>query len=687
MKKVSVIMPVYNVEEYVEQAIMSVLKQTYSNFELIIVDDGTEDNSALICEGYMKKDSRIQLIHKRNGGLSDARNYGLKYAKGDYIYFIDSDDYIEENLLKKCVETIERDSSDMVVFNYRKVEQNGNDIGNSMFRPEIIDIDDEYSFISSYLLEYKLGWEAWGRMFRAKVIKENNLFFWNNKEIFAEDLAFFLVFSSYMQRVSVISDILYNYRIRDDSIMGKVEKVPLHKFFSLLQRYNDWNISMTVEQKNIVFMSIISNELEKEVNSIGELVNELGQEDFELLQCENEKYRRNNLKKDICIRKRVCLHILDGYIHKQKCRTFMYTNVYKIATDSINFLRGIGMKNPKQYLWNIYKKWNTWLYIRKYRVSEADVLLIGTEDFGNLGDQMISISEIKYLNDLLDVKVFEITASEYNKINIKGFAKVVMSDVPIFLTGGGNFGSDYPFSDNIKFEVISLFPDNKKIVFPCTISYGEGSEENKIKNRDIKILGNDKNTLLSVRDEESYKIARLLFKDTEVCLIPDIVLINNFADKYSKKRRGALLCIRNDKESILSEEQKLYIKTLAKNKYGNVEETDTQKKINISKEQREAYIEKELNKFASSDIVITDRLHGMIFSVITGTPCISFDNKNKKNKGAQKWVNDIRSVRYVEEISELEDILNADLVGVYDSSDLYVHFQNFRDKIKTFIKE
>lgn len=123
--KISVVVPIYNVEKYLKKCIDSVLSQTYSNIEIILVDDGSTDNSPTICDEYAKKDDRIRVIHKCNGGLSDARNVGMDYATGDLLSFIDSDDYIAEDMLETLfIQMIEEDS-DMAICNFLYVDENG----------------------------------------------------------------------------------------------------------------------------------------------------------------------------------------------------------------------------------------------------------------------------------------------------------------------------------------------------------------------------------------------------------------------------------------------------------------------------------------------------------------------------------------------------------------------------------
>lgn len=119
---ISVIIPVYNVEEYLRECIDSVLSQTYENYEIILVDDGSTDNSGRICDEYAEKNDKISVIHKQNGGLSDARNKGLSLAKGEYIYFLDSDDYIISECFAELVSIIEKENSDFVFFDAKSFE-------------------------------------------------------------------------------------------------------------------------------------------------------------------------------------------------------------------------------------------------------------------------------------------------------------------------------------------------------------------------------------------------------------------------------------------------------------------------------------------------------------------------------------------------------------------------------------
>lgn len=123
---ISVIVPVYNVEKYLERCIDSIIKQTYKNLQIIIVDDGSIDNSSLICDKYVLKDERIKVIHKKNGGLSDARNAGLKIASGKFYAFIDSDDFITDNTIEIMYKAIIQTNSDIAICNMLRFYDDGN---------------------------------------------------------------------------------------------------------------------------------------------------------------------------------------------------------------------------------------------------------------------------------------------------------------------------------------------------------------------------------------------------------------------------------------------------------------------------------------------------------------------------------------------------------------------------------
>ena len=122
--KISIIVPVYKVEQYLPKCINSILAQTYQYWELLLIDDGSPDNSGKICDEFAQKDERIRIFHKKNGGVSSARNLGLDYAEGDYVMFVDSDDWLSNDCLRVCVHEVEANKLDALQFGFISVISN-----------------------------------------------------------------------------------------------------------------------------------------------------------------------------------------------------------------------------------------------------------------------------------------------------------------------------------------------------------------------------------------------------------------------------------------------------------------------------------------------------------------------------------------------------------------------------------
>jgi len=167
-KKISVIVPVYNVENYLEKCIDSILTQTYKNTEILIIDDGSTDNSGEICDRLSEKDERITVLHKPNGGLSDARNAGLELATGDYISFVDSDDYLEPDFLKILAESLERTGADVSACRYRMVWENGDSksIGNDGKTVEYTGDGP----LAEYLYGVNVDPFVWNKLYKREII-------------------------------------------------------------------------------------------------------------------------------------------------------------------------------------------------------------------------------------------------------------------------------------------------------------------------------------------------------------------------------------------------------------------------------------------------------------------------------------------------------------------------------------
>ncbi len=182
----SVIVPVYNVEKYLKECVDSILSQTFEDFELILVNDGSKDNSGAICDEYAEKDSRVKVIHKENGGLSDARNVGTSVARGQYVVYIDSDDYVDGNdFLEKIYEKAQN-GADIVVYKFKKYFEDMQRFSECEYSFEDLQQYETFAERINYLVKTDSFYcSAWSKSIKLSILKENGIEF--EKALLGED--------------------------------------------------------------------------------------------------------------------------------------------------------------------------------------------------------------------------------------------------------------------------------------------------------------------------------------------------------------------------------------------------------------------------------------------------------------------------------------------------------------------
>lgn len=212
---VSVIVPVYNVKKYLQRCVDSILEQSYQTFELILVDDGSTDGSSELCDECAAKDPRIKVIHKKNAGVSAARNDGMDLAKGAYLAFIDGDDWIEVDYLKKLMQAIVDNGADEAAVGFKYIYETGNSKPSPICdQIEILSNKDALDQAMDPVWPW-VGY-AWGKLVRSSNIKDNSVKYDSGISI-CEDSLFNYTALQHVNKVVKIPDILYNYYIRDTS--------------------------------------------------------------------------------------------------------------------------------------------------------------------------------------------------------------------------------------------------------------------------------------------------------------------------------------------------------------------------------------------------------------------------------------------------------------------------------------
>lgn len=212
---ISVIIPVYKVEAYLKRCVESIVNQTYQNLEIILVDDGSPDRCPILCDGWAQKDNRIRVIHKENGGLSDARNAGMAVATGGYISFVDSDDWVESDFLQTMFDLLQKTKADIAECGVKYIDERGNQLrqrGIPQAREELGRVDA----VKRLLKEDGVYQTVWNKLYRRGTI--GNVLFEKGK-LHEDDFWTYQIFDK-ANKVVVIHKPLYNYFQRSDSIMG-----------------------------------------------------------------------------------------------------------------------------------------------------------------------------------------------------------------------------------------------------------------------------------------------------------------------------------------------------------------------------------------------------------------------------------------------------------------------------------
>lgn len=312
------------------------------------------------------------------------------------------------------------------------------------------------------------------------------------------------------------------------------------------------------------------------------------------------------------------------------------------------------------------------------------LIIIGTPHHGNLGDNAIAVAEETILQDnFSQYSIYQIP-EKYLYTCIDRAKKYINKEDIILLHGGGNIGDTYLVPEEGRRKVVKLFPDNKIIVFPQT-AYFE-NDENGRKQLEIskEVYNNHKNLIIMAREEKSYKFMKEHFYNAKVHLTPDIVM--TMTKKGNEKRENVTFLFRTDKEKTVTSDEQEKLKEIISNKYGKYILSDMhlgEDVLYMGGSFRAKALEDKFKQFQSSKLVITDRLHGMIFAAITETPCIVLGSFNHKISESYKWLKDLEYIKFCNNINDFETLVN-ELTNVkntvYDNKFAYEMILNILNK-------
>lgn len=316
------------------------------------------------------------------------------------------------------------------------------------------------------------------------------------------------------------------------------------------------------------------------------------------------------------------------------------------------------------------------------RISNPNaVYLVLTPDHGNLGDHAIALAEHMLL-EKEHIKTIEVTGRELQQRRELGLLRL-MNGRTILVNGGGNLGTLWFSAEQLIRTIIQQNPRSAIFILPSTVFYENSEYGDQEKQRSIGIYNNHRNLTLFLREGISYQIASELYHDIAVKLMPDMAMYLNLCEPHFE-RHGCILSLRRDREKTMTAEQERLIKAQAEDLFGSYTYLDMVLDHGIPVEQRKQALQKQFDAFKRTELVITDRLHGMIFCAITGTPCVVIESKSHKVIGCYEWIKNLEYIRFcdgVEEISKVYSSMPKKELD-YDNAELLHYYEDMLKSIK-----
>lgn len=312
---ISVIVPIYKVEQYLDECVQSIINQTYKNLEIILVDDGSPDRCPEMCDEYARQDSRIKLIHKKNEGISVARNVGIKVSTGEWLFFIDSDDKISHNCIETLYQQVNYYPDVQMIVGYYAQFEGLQDLSKCNFVDDYIEDPTNKVFLQKHL-NGEMYVMAWNKLVKKNFVLENSLFF--EPGLVNEDSLWSFMVACCLEKTSFVREVTYYYRIRQNSIMRslKGKDKEKHKWYSkILLLQMDYAFSKNLEGDWDLFWFFyysIHHSLFLPIQK------SFPEESYQFyLQLRDNKYWSFSQLKSFGLPRRICFQTLHRYLPKR----------------------------------------------------------------------------------------------------------------------------------------------------------------------------------------------------------------------------------------------------------------------------------------------------------------------------------------------------------------------------------
>lgn len=316
--------------------------------------------------------------------------------------------------------------------------------------------------------------------------------------------------------------------------------------------------------------------------------------------------------------------------------------------------------------------------------KKKKIYILNTPIHTNIGDSAITYAQNLFLKENFGdkYKIIEVTTWELNRFR-RELSYIVRKKDIVMQHGGGNMGIEWFGEELERRRIIEMFPNNKMIIFPQTIYYGDSEKGKEEFEKSKHIYNSHKDLTIIAREKVSYGIMKSAYDKCKVILTPDIVLyMDSLENKY--KRENITFCFRKDPEKALKNIEQEIIIEECKKITDKLVFTDMMSERDVTKKNRKNIIMDKFKDFQKSKVVITDRLHAMIFCAISGTPCIAFGNYNQKVKGTYDWIKDLDYIKYADTIEEAIIYIN-ELINLGSCKYKNYKFKSYYNKINDII--
>ncbi|MBQ9628446.1 MAG: polysaccharide pyruvyl transferase family protein, partial [Synergistaceae bacterium] len=592
------------------------------------------------------EDERVRIISKENGGCVSARKAGVRASSGEYICFVDGDDYVNHDMLSNLLECVDSHDErvDIVTSNFSFDDADGRiyESGNNIV-PYTLHGDEFFRLIMTWkLLHY-----VFPRLYRREFLIEAG--YLDYPEVSHIEDLMTNAFLGLHNPCAVFSDTVnYFYRYNPDSLTKKSKGtkhfLELVKVLALIEDRlkSEGKYDKYADLINYTWFFYASGVLDfsKPVNAKVKMFEASGPR---IKNFKDNPYSREHFAKFGRVKKmRFMLYLNQPYL------MYIIDPLLKLGKEIRNMIRKL---KAQRYCRRKFAKLK---HESKLLPPEKIIYLAAAPDYGNLGEHAIAMAEMRVLHEMFpEHKIIEIDCGTYNRYE-EDLKRSISDKSTILITGGGFLGDLWMNMENIVRSVISNYPENKIVILPQSLYFRNKSGieyENS-----CRIYRSHKNLKIILRERFSLEEAHKILSEDKTFLLPDMALYLEESLPLHESGKHVLFCMRTDKERILSDDTQNMLHDFFTKRGWYVSETSNITE-NFSTEMRTSRVTSKLREFHDSDLVITDRLHGMILSVLAGTPCIAFNNLSRKVEGVYSaWLKDnIDYVRIIHNADELPD--------------------------------